>query len=149
MLRWTKEQRNRYVGALESFPTSVRIGIIDQMMRIKGIRAFVLVVLAGFVAILLQPGRTAAVESLPTEISDATFWQMISDLSEPTDGDTYNGGNNFTSNETTFQEVIPDLLKTTKPGGVYLGVAPEQNFTYIAALQPKISFIIDIRRQNM
>src|SRR5262249_48992489 len=32
---------------------------------------------------------------------------------------------------------------------VYVGVGPEQNFTYIAALQPKIAFICDIRRQNM
>src|SRR5262249_12780812 len=29
------------------------------------------------------------------------------------------------------------------------GVGPEQNFTYIAALEPKIAFIIDIRRQNL
>jgi hypothetical protein len=32
---------------------------------------------------------------------------------------------------------------------VYLGVGPEQNFTYLVALQPKLAFIIDIRRQNM
>jgi hypothetical protein len=32
---------------------------------------------------------------------------------------------------------------------VYLGVGPEQNFTYIVALQPKIAFIVDIRRGNM
>src|SRR4029079_7788958 len=31
----------------------------------------------------------------------------------------------------------------------YLGVGPDQNFTYIAALKPRISFIVDIRRQNM
>ena len=36
-----------------------------------------------------------------------------------------------------------------KPGGVYMGVGPEQNFQYIAGLKPKIAFIIDIRRQNM
>ena len=41
------------------------------------------------------------------------------------------------------------LKQDTKPGGVYLGVGPDQNFTYILALQPKIAFIIDIRRQNM
>jgi hypothetical protein len=35
------------------------------------------------------------------------------------------------------------------PGGVYLGVGPEQNFTYIAAVRPKIAFIIDIRREIM
>jgi hypothetical protein len=37
----------------------------------------------------------------------------------------------------------------TTPGGVYIGVGPEQNFTYIAAIQPGIAFIVDIRRQNM
>src|SRR5438045_848771 len=36
-----------------------------------------------------------------------------------------------------------------KPGGVYLGVAPEQNFTCISALQSKVVFILDIRQQNM
>src|SRR4030095_11961001 len=32
---------------------------------------------------------------------------------------------------------------------VYLGVGPEQNFTYVVALEPKMAFIVDIRRQNM
>ena len=32
---------------------------------------------------------------------------------------------------------------------MYLGVGPEQNFTYIVALQPKMAFIFDIRRGNM
>ena len=32
---------------------------------------------------------------------------------------------------------------------MYLGVGPEQNFTYIVALQPKIAIIFDIRRGNM
>jgi hypothetical protein len=32
---------------------------------------------------------------------------------------------------------------------VYLGVGPEQNFTYIAALRPGLAVIFDIRRQNM
>ncbi len=30
-----------------------------------------------------------------------------------------------------------------------MGVGPEQNFTYIAALQPKMAFITDIRRGNL
>src|SRR5205814_381591 len=34
-------------------------------------------------------------------------------------------------------------------GRVYMGVGPEQNFTYIVALKPKIAFIIDIRRGNL
>ena len=47
-------------------------------------------------------------------------------------------------------DVIPELLgRRRSPGGVYLGVGPEQNFTYIAALKPKMAFIIDIRRGNL
>ncbi len=49
-----------------------------------------------------------------------------------------------------FQYVIPALRKaTTKPGGVYLGVGPDQNFTYIVGIKPKLSFIFDIRRGNL
>jgi hypothetical protein len=55
----------------------------------------------------------------------------------------------YMSNEVTFQTVIPELLRIVSPGGVYLGVGPEQNFTYIAVLRPKIAFIVDIRRENM
>src|SRR5262249_15439371 len=56
---------------------------------------------------------------------------------------------NLLSNETTFQYIIPKLLKTTKQGRVYLGVGPEQNFTYIAALKPTMAIIIDIRHGNL
>jgi len=48
-----------------------------------------------------------------------------------------------------FQTVIPTLATTVARGGVYVGVGPDQNFTYIAALRPKMAFIVDIRRQNM
>ncbi len=85
-------------------------------------------------------------ETLPPRLSDAEFWQMICDFSEP---DGYFSSNNYLSNENTFQRVIPALRAAIRPGGVYIGVGPEQNFTYIAALEPRISFIIDIRRQNM
>jgi hypothetical protein len=45
--------------------------------------------------------------------------------------------------------VIPPLLQKIQPGGVYMGVGPEQNFTYVSAFHPKIAFVVDIRRQNM
>jgi hypothetical protein len=83
---------------------------------------------------------------LPPRIGDAEFWQLIVEFSEP-DGEF--PFDNFVSNEVTLQSVIPALQERTGPGGAYLGVGPEQNFTYIAALRPKIAFIIDIRRQNM
>ena len=56
---------------------------------------------------------------------------------------------NLISNETTFQHVIPELQEEPAARGAYLGVGPDQNFTYITALQPRIAFIVDIRRQNM
>lgn len=71
---------------------------------------------------------------------------MITDFSEPGGVFQYE---NFVSNEVSYQDVIPEMTRIAKPGGTYLGVAPEQNFTYIAAIQPKVAFILDIRRQNM
>src|SRR4029078_3729278 len=55
---------------------------------------------------------------------------------------------NFVSNETSLQWRIPELQRTVKPGGVYMGVAPDQNFTYMLAVKPSIAFIVDIRHQN-
>jgi len=83
---------------------------------------------------------------LPSEINDKDFWKMIVDFSEP--GGTY-PYENFISNELEYQDVVPALKATTKPGGVYIGVGPEQNFTYVSVLQSKLAFVVDIRRQNM
>ena len=85
-------------------------------------------------------------ETLPKQLNDGAFWQMIVDFSEP---DGFFRSDNFVSNETTYQEVIPELKKRSSPDGVYLGVGPDQNFTYITALGPRMAFIIDIRRQNL
>jgi hypothetical protein len=41
------------------------------------------------------------------------------------------------------------LISRTRPGGVYLGVGPEQNFTYITAVRPAMAVIFDIRRGNL
>ena len=48
-----------------------------------------------------------------------------------------------------MQFVIQDLASRTRPGGVYLGVGPEQNFTYMAAIRPAMAIIFDIRRGNL
>lgn len=80
------------------------------------------------------------------QVSDAEFRQMVADFSEK--GGSFRW-DNVVSNELPFQNVIPKTRQTIKPGGVYLGVGPEQNFTYVAAFEPRIASIIDIRRQNM
>src|SRR5437762_2534349 len=97
------------------------------------------------ICIVLVPAFRAS-EPIPSQLADDAFWKMVTDFSEE---GGYFRFENFLSNELGFQYVIPGLKETTKPGGVYMGVGPEQNFTYIAGLQPKLVFIIDIRRQNM
>jgi hypothetical protein len=94
---------------------------------------------------IVAPVARLAPQGLPDHLSDAEFWHMVTDFSEP---DGYFRSENLLSNETGFQTVIPGLLATVKPGGVYFGVGPEQNFTYIVATQPALAFIIDIRHQN-
>jgi hypothetical protein len=93
-----------------------------------------------------QSSQNAARLAIPTKLSDTAFWRLVSDFSE---ANGFFRSDNFVSNESSYQWVIPDLLRTTKPAGVYLGVGPDQNFTYLVALKPKIAFIFDIRRQNM
>ena len=101
-----------------------------------------------FAMILLLPAVPAstASDTLPAEISDEAFWRMIETFSE--DGGVFTS-ENFSSNELGYVALIPKLQAVVKPGGVYIGVGPEQNFQYIASLRPKIAFIVDIRRQNM
>jgi hypothetical protein len=89
-------------------------------------------------------GRAA--ESLPAQLTDEQFWKLSAELSEP-DGNFRS--DNLLSNELWFQYIIPELTSVAKSGRVYMGVGPEQNFTYIAALKPKMAFIVDIRRGNL
>jgi hypothetical protein len=87
-----------------------------------------------------------AVDALPAQLTDREFWTLIEDLSEP--NGTFRS-DNLLSNELRYQHVIPDLLRRSVPGRAYVGVGPEQNFTYIAAIKPAIAFVVDIRRGNL
>src|SRR5580692_4888586 len=92
------------------------------------------------------PGTPLSAESLPSRLSDDAFWHLVTDFSEP---NGFFRSDNFLSNERAYQWVIPTLTSTLGPGGVYMGVGPEQNFSYIVALRPKLAFIFDIRRGNL
>src|SRR6185369_9633297 len=89
---------------------------------------------------------TISAAPVPARLTDDQFWQLSSTLSEQ-DG-TFRS-DNLLSNELNFQYVIPPLLQKAKQGRVYMGVGPEQNFTYIAALKPAMVFIVDIRHGNL
>src|SRR3990170_2708710 len=115
-------------------------------------RTFAVLALAAAIASFGPPsfGRLQATrhatDTLPERLSDQEFWRLSAESSEP---NGYFRSDNLVSNEIWLQWVIPDLLARSRQGGVYLGVGPEQNFTYIAALMPKMVFITDIRRGNL
>ena len=100
---------------------------------------------APVVATVFALSRAGAQSSLPSRLSDSEFWNLFSTMSE--DGGSF-PSENFISNERTYQHPIPYLQSIVRPGDVYLGVGPEQNFTYIANLKPAVAVIFDIRRQN-
>ena len=83
---------------------------------------------------------------LPAQLTDREFWKMSTEWSEP---NGFFRSDNLTSNELLFQHVLTDLVRRTRPGDVYLGVGPEQNYTYIAAVRPSMAVIFDIRRGNL
>jgi len=86
-----------------------------------------------------------AAQTLPDRLSDAEFWKLVSDISEP--GGYFRIVDNFTSNENEIGGIFTRLRMGGVQGGVYLGVGPEQNLTYIAAIRPAMAFVVDIRRQ--
>ena len=103
-----------------------------------------LAVLSG-VFLLVESGPDSLAAGA-TDLTDREFWALIGGLSEP--GGFFRS-DNFVSNEVPYQHVIPELQAKVGTGGVYLGVGPDQNYTYIAATKPHLAFIVDIRRQNM
>lgn len=84
--------------------------------------------------------------TVPAQLADTTFWRLVTELSEPAG---WFRSENFVSNEMQWQHVIAPVRDMVPSGHAYLGVGPEQNFTYLATLEPSIAFIVDIRRQNL
>ncbi|HXW07076.1 MAG TPA: hypothetical protein VD833_17715 [Vicinamibacterales bacterium] len=113
-------------------------------------RRFLLLVLGSVLAVSFAtplPHPTAAGRgNLPARLTDDQFWKLVTDFSEP---DGHFRSDNLLSNEIFLQHVIPDLVRTARHDRVYLGVGPEQNFTYISALRPSLAFIVDVRRGNL
>jgi len=100
----------------------------------------------GILSLVLGLAPFRAADTLPARLTDGEFWKMVSDYSEP-DGSFIS--DNYVSNERSYQQVLSSLAVGRNPASSYIGVGPEQNFTYILPLQPKIAFIVDIRRQNL
>ena len=101
-------------------------------------RLLVILVAVALLSLALHGSSQTAVQS--------SFASRIERLSEASgDFDT----DNLISNERSYLEIVPALKKAGITGGAYIGVGPDQNFSYIAQIRPAIAFIVDIRRDNL
>jgi len=74
------------------------------------------------------------------------FSRLVERLSE---AGGYFDSDNLVSNETSYLHVLGALRREGVKGGAYLGVGPEQSFSYLAEVEPEVAFIVDVRRDNL
>jgi hypothetical protein len=118
---------------------------IPKFRKISLLTAGLSVALFVMLGTLPRPqDRPAAAANV--HIAANQFASYLEDWSEP---EGFFDSDNFISNETSYLHVVDELKERVRTGGVYIGVGPDQNFSYIAATKPQIAIIIDIRRQNM
>src|SRR5262245_47323522 len=116
-----------------------------------GVRLRLMATVSLVVLCLTAPSAAVPVDTLPASLSDREFWALTERMSEP-DGFFRSGSgstDNLLSNEAMVSSVAGLVNQRVPASGVYLGVGPEQNFTYIVAMRPRIAFVTDIRRGNL
>ncbi len=91
------------------------------------------------------PAQAAAAQAKETALSTTEFAQLVERVSE---ANGYFDTDNLISNESSYLHVMGKMRKMNVTGGAYIGVGPDQNFSYIAQVRPHIAFIVDIRRDN-
>ena len=87
-----------------------------------------------------------AAPALARTPTDSSFAKLVARLSEP---GGYFDSDNLVSNELSYQHVIGAMQRLKVGGGAYIGVGPDQNYTYIALVRPSIAYMVDIRRDNL
>src|SRR5215475_6129181 len=92
-----------------------------------------------------SPGATP-VQSLERALDKERFAQLVENFSEP---NGYFDSDNLISNEASYLHVMGKMRQMKIAGGAYIGVGPDQNFSYIAQIRPSVVFITDIRRDNL
>jgi hypothetical protein len=95
--------------------------------------------------LLSSAGLTGPRKTETPPFSASQFAELIERISEE-DGTFWN--DNYVSNEASYLHPLTKMQELGIHGGVYIGVGPNQNFTYIAKVRPRYAFIVDIRRQN-
>lgn len=102
----------------------------------------------GLAAMLLIMAGCGGAGQAVSSVSFTTehYAALVDTLSEP--GGFFDS-DNIVSNEVGYLHVKHGLQRLGIKGGVYIGVGPDQNFTYIAQVRPRYAFILDIRRDNL
>jgi hypothetical protein len=123
----------------------MRTGAQRGLGRLGARTAAALILLAVFTVGLGRgfATRTARAARLP---ADTSFADLVARLSEEPG---YFDSDNLISNESSYLHAVSKLRALGSSGGAYIGVGPDQNFSYIAALRPNVAFIVDIRRENL
>jgi hypothetical protein len=83
---------------------------------------------------------------IPVVSPESTFGRTYVRLSEQ--GGFFQS-ENVVSNEMSYLHVMDAMRRVGVKGGAYIGVGPDQNFSYIAAIRPEVAFMLDIRRDDM
>jgi hypothetical protein len=115
-----------------------------RLLLIAAIAAFLTLAACGDSGASGQGAATRQV--IPERLTNTEFVQLIVAFSEPSG---FFDTDNLISNETSYLHAIDRLRELGISGGVYVGVGPGQNFSYIGQVRPRIAFIIDIRRDNL
>ena len=121
--------------------SGLRVPSLDPESRMMSMPNRRLLLGLGIGALLLTLTWGLAGGGARTE-AQSSFAAQVAALSEPAG---YFDTDNLISNERSYLDVVPDLKKRGVRGGAYIGVGPDQNFSYIAAVRPEI--VVHRRRQ--
>lgn len=113
-------------------------------MSSLGLRRVVRLLVAATFVLPAGVGAQAATATRRAAV-DTSFAATVRRISEP--GGFFDS-DNLISNETSYLHVVTRLRDLGVSGGAYIGVGPDQNYSYIAVIRPSIAFLIDIRRDN-
>jgi hypothetical protein len=129
----------RAFGALgaASIMTTMRTGARLARTAVAGVVAM---------ALWLAPAVPTRAQSPAAASPVPAFAAEVAALSEP---GGYFDTDNLISNERSYLHAVSDLTDARVRGGAYVGVGPDQNFSYVAHVRPAVAFMLDIRRDNL
>ena len=91
---------------------------------------------------VIEPPKDKTLQAAPP-VKLSEFGALSARLSERAG---YFGSDNLVSNELSYLHPLGKLKEMNVTGGVYIGVGPDQNYSYIAQIKPKLVLQVDIRR---